>query len=45
LSFQARLTAFIRRGGHRGFCPTDLRCIEELVSDMDDKLFNRNLIR
>ena len=26
-----------------GFCPTDLLCTEELVSYMDDKLFNRIL--
>jgi len=32
--------AFIRRKVRRGFCSPDLPCVEELVFDMDDKLFN-----
>jgi len=36
----ARIAAFIRREVRRGFCSPDLPSIEELVSDMDDKLFN-----
>ena len=39
LLFQ-RIAAFIRRGVRRGFCSPDLPSTEELVSDMDDKLFN-----
>ena len=33
-------SSIIRRGVRRDFCSPDLPCIEELVSDMDDKLFN-----
>ena len=35
-----RIAAFICREVRRGFCFPDLPCVEELVSDMDDKLFN-----
>ena len=39
-SDRQRITAFIHRGVRRGFCSSYLPSIEELVSDMDDKLFN-----
>jgi len=29
-----------RRGVRQGFCSSDSPCVEELVTDMDDKLFN-----
>ena len=32
--------AFIHRGVHPGFCPPGLLSIDELVSNVDDKLFN-----
>jgi len=34
-----RLAGFVRRGVRRGFCLPDLMNIDNLVSDMDDKLF------
>jgi len=39
-SDRQRIAAFIRRGARRGFCSPDLPCIEELVSGIDDTLFN-----
>ena len=35
-----RIAVFIHRGVRRGFCPSDLLSIDELVSHMHDKLFN-----
>jgi len=39
-SDRQQIAAFIHRGVRRGFCPPDVLSIDELVSDMDDKLFN-----
>jgi len=39
---QQRLAGFVRRGVRRGFCSLDLINIDNLVSDMDDKLFYKN---
>jgi len=35
-----RIAVFISRGVSCSFCPPDLRSIDELVSNMDDKLFD-----
>jgi len=39
MSYRQRIAAFIHWGVRRSFCPPDLS-IDELVSNMDDKLFN-----